>query len=278
MTTAEELGLERSCADDWVKVGASRPGFERIEARFRTHAFVPHRHDTYAIGITLRGVQSFGYRGTTEHSTTGHALVIHPDEKHDGRAGTAEGFHYRILYVAPRLIADALPRGSALPFVRDAVTPERRLHGAITAALDDFEMPLEDLQFDDMVARLAEALAAHDPASRHDTVDVVAAHAVRAARDYLDAHVLDAVASSALERITGLSRFALSRHFRAHLGTSPHRYVVMRRLERARDLMRDGTPPVAAALDSGFADQSHMARHFKRTYGLTPGRWRALGA
>ena len=50
--------------------------------------FAPHRHDSYAIGVTLRGVQSFGYRGTTEHSEAGCAFVIHPDEKHDGRAGT----------------------------------------------------------------------------------------------------------------------------------------------------------------------------------------------
>ena len=40
MITAESLGLERSCADDWVHAGTSRRGFERIEARFRTHAFV----------------------------------------------------------------------------------------------------------------------------------------------------------------------------------------------------------------------------------------------
>ena len=102
----------------------------------------------YAIGITLRGVQSFGYRGTTLHSEAGCAFVIHPDEKHDGRAGTDEGFGYRILYIAPRLISEAL--GSrALPFVRDAVTRESKLHRAICAALDAFDAPIEDLRFDD---------------------------------------------------------------------------------------------------------------------------------
>jgi AraC-like DNA-binding protein len=50
----------------------------------------------------------------------------------------------------------------------------------------------------------------------------------------------------------------------------------MRRIERARSLIRTGTPLVDAALSSGFADQSHMTRQFKKAYGLSPGRWAAI--
>src|SRR5205823_10253349 len=135
LTSAAAEGLERSCGTgNRVRAGTSRPGFERAEANFSTMRFAPHRHDSYAIGITLRGVQSFGYRGTTQHSETGCAFVIHPDEKHDGRAGTDQGFGYRIIYIAPRLISEAL-RGLPLPFVKDAVTHDTRLHRAICAAL-----------------------------------------------------------------------------------------------------------------------------------------------
>ena len=81
---------------------------------------------------------------------------------------------------------------------------------------------------------------------------------------------------SELEAVTGLARYALARHFRACLGTSPYRYLVMRRLDRARALIASGSPLCDAALAAGFADQSHLTRHFKRAYGLAPGRWRAL--
>jgi AraC-like DNA-binding protein len=272
VSTAINRGLERSCgARDWVRAGTSRPGFERVEASFHTMAFAPHRHDSYAIGVTMRGVQSFGYRGTTQHSFRGCAFVIHPDETHDGRAGTAEGYGYRILYVAPRLISEAL--GSRLPFVREAVTREPRLRGAILAALDDSEAPLDDLEFDGIVAALADALAAHDPASR-STVEPACDRAVRIARDCLDAGTT--VSSAALERLTGVSRFALARHFRQRLGTSPHRYATMRRLEHAKRLLDAGTPLAQAAAACGFADQSHMTRQFKQAYGVSPGAWRAL--
>ena len=70
---------------------------ERIEAFFSGVGFDPHRHDTYAIGTTLAGVQAFRYRGAARRSLPGQVFVLHPDETHDGRAGTAQGFRYRIL-------------------------------------------------------------------------------------------------------------------------------------------------------------------------------------
>jgi AraC-like DNA-binding protein len=273
LTSAAAEGLERSCgAGNRVRSGSSRPGFERAEASFSTMRFAPHRHDSYAIGITLRGVQSFGYRGTTLHSEAGCAFVIHPDETHDGCAGTDEGFGYRILYIAPRLISEAL--GSrALPFVGDAVTRESSLLRAICEALDAFDAPIEDLQFDDLIARLADALTAHDPAPQR--LPAKAASAVRIARDYLD-EACDLASSATLERLTSLSRFELARQFRRCLGTSPHRYATMRRLERARRLIGSGASLAEAATACGFADQSHMTRQFKQAYGVAPGAWRAL--
>ena len=91
----------------------------------------------------------------------------------------------------------------------------------------------------------------------------------------LDANLRTGVASAELEAATGLTRYAVARHFRACLGTSPYRYLVLRRLDRARTLIRQGAPLVDAALASGFADQSHMTRHFRKAYGLSPGRWAA---
>lgn len=114
MNETAASGLERSCgsgvpgARDWVKIAPSCPGFERIEAFFSRQGFDPHRHDTYAMGFALRGVQSFRYRGTSQQSLSGQVFVLHPDETHDGHAGTVSGFRYKILYIEPRLIQEAL--------------------------------------------------------------------------------------------------------------------------------------------------------------------------
>jgi AraC-like DNA-binding protein len=97
-------------------------------------------------------------------------------------------------------------------------------------------------------------------------------------REFLDANVEKIVSSAELEAVSGLSRYAVARHFRACLGTSPYRYLVMRRLDRVRSLIRHGATLVDAAVSCGFADQSHMTRHFKKVYGLPPDRWAAIRA
>lgn len=270
-------GLERSCATrEWLRTETSRPGFERVDACFATHAFAPHRHDTYTIGVTLDGVQAFTYRGAQTYSGAGQAFVLHPDELHDGRPGTAAGYRYRALYIEPRLIQQALVPSRPLPFVRGAVSNDARLRAAVLAALDDPDLPLADLHLDRSLVAIADALAAADPSCKTSRPTTPNLRAVSAARDYLDAHVLEPVASATLERVSGLSRFALTRHFRAAFGTSPHHYAVLRRLDRVRALLRAGTPLAEAAASGGFADQAHMTRHFKKAFGVSPARWRAM--
>src|SRR2546421_12632021 len=115
-------GLEqpRSRRSDWISFGPSAHGIERAEVYLSTCAFEPHRHDTYAIGITAAGVQTFHYRGSRRVCLPGQLHVLHPDEAHDGAAGTDGGFGYRILYILPELVRDALA-GRALPFVADPI-------------------------------------------------------------------------------------------------------------------------------------------------------------
>jgi AraC-like DNA-binding protein len=263
----------------WIRIAPSCAGLERVEAFFAGHGFDPHRHDTYAIGHTIQGVQSFRYRGAARTSVPGQVFVLHPDETHDGRAGTRDGFRYRILYVEPRLIHDALSQThGALPFVRDVVSNDPVLARAILPALEDIESPLEDLQRDQTVLDLGEALAAADTALAPRRSSARHWRAVARARDCLEANLAKGVGSSELEALTGLSRYDLARQFRACLGTSPYRYLVMRRLDRARVLIRRGKSLADVALASGFADQSHLTRHFKKAYGVSPGAWFRLAA
>jgi len=250
---------------------------ERVEAFFAGHAFEPHRHDTYTIGVTLRGVQSFRYRGATAHSLPGQVFVLHPDEIHDGHAGTSTGFRYKALYIEPRAIHAALDEARCpLPFVRDAVSADRRLAAAIVPALDGLDGPLEEVQRDQIILDLAEALTVADPSCARRKLSARHWRAVGKARDFLEANLQSVVTSAALEAVAELSRYALARHFRACLGTSPYRYLILRRLDRVRFQIQQGASLVDAALSCGFADQSHMARHFKQVYGLSPGRWAAI--
>ena len=136
---------------------------------------------------------------------------------------------------------------------------------------------MEPVERDQAVLGIAQALLALDGSARRALgSNATCAFAVEKARQFLDAHFARTVASEELEGITGLTRYALARHFRARLGTSPYRYLTMRRLDRAKSMIRAGDLLAEAAQASGFSDQSHMTRHFGRAFGMSPGRWQAL--
>jgi AraC-like DNA-binding protein len=272
LSAIQEGRLERSCGPrgDSIRVGAGAEGIERVEAFFGGRAFKPHRHDTYAIGITTAGVQRFRYRGADRCCLPGQLHFLHPDEIHDGRAGTDAGFGYRILYVAPSLVQEALD-GRPLPFVADPVqTPSPQTEG-LAALLRDMDEPLDELARAAAAAAVADALAgAGGDREPSGAIDLAAVSAVRA---YLDAHPTAGTRAHLLECIAGIDRWTIARHFRAAFGTSPDRYRTMRRLAIARRAIAAGIPLAEAAAAAGFADQSHMTRQFTRAYGMTPGRW-----
>jgi AraC-type DNA-binding domain-containing proteins len=271
-------GLACSCGKegDLIRVAEPSRGIERIEARFHGNGFSPHRHDTYALGITLSGVQTFHYRGASQFSLPGNVIALHPDEVHDGAAGTEDGLIYRMLYLPPGLIADAGGQDSnPLPFVGKPVIEDPLLRLALADLLDDLTRDPQDLLLDDALSRIAAGLRRNASAVR-DRVGPSARRAVLACRDYLDAHADEHVSSGELEEVAGIGRYELARQFRRTLGTSPHRYLVMRRLDRARRELRAGAGLADAAAAAGFSDQAHFTRHFKKTYGMTPGRWVAL--
>ena len=266
---------------DFLVTDSPMPGLERLEARFHGHAYDPHRHETYAIGITRDGAQGFRYRGEAQVSRAGQIMVLHPDEQHDGHAAVPDGFSYRMIYVDPALIGQALDQEGAgartLPFVADAVTRDRGMATLLNEAFADFPGKFDPLAGDALLAGLADALARRGRQDARRPAGMPQRALLRV-RDFLDAEFARPIDSADLERVADLDRFSLARAFRRSFGTAPHRYLVARRVAAARSLIAAGTALAEVAGACGFVDQSHLNRHFKAHFGMTPGRYARLVA
>lgn len=249
---------------------APLPQMERFEAFFQGHGFEMHRHDTYAIGRTLSGVQSFQYGKTLRNSLPGRTMVLHPDEPHDGHAGTEDGFRYRMFYLEPAKIQQVLG-GKPLPFIKGGISADPRLFAATQVLLQDMDCAIDPPEMDDALFDLTMALqsAAGVRKGRH-TVDYPAA---QKARELLMATLTTGVTPDQLEAASGTDRWSLSRDFRVLYGTTPYRYLTLRRLDEVRRLIARGMSLTDAASMAGFSDQSHMTQHFVKTFGHPPGRW-----
>ncbi len=258
---------------DWMHRAPTAGKLERFEAFISGHGYDMHRHDTYAIGRTLSGVQSFQYRGQERHSLPGRTIVLHPDEPHDGQAGTDDGFQYRMLYVEPSLIQQILG-GKPLPFVKNGISADPRLFAATDALLQGMDSTVDALEEADAMFDLAHAL--HKVSGVSHSKQSFDYRAAEKAREFIHSAIDSTVTLDALAAHSGRDRWSLSRDFRCLFGTSPYRYLTMRRLDVVRAMLMQGQSLVDAALAAGFVDQSHMTRHFSKTYGMSPSRWQKM--
>lgn len=251
-----------------------RTGVEALSAHFVGHAYDMHHHDEWLVGVTDKGVQDFFCRGARLQSTPGRVILIGPGESHDGRAVTPAGFAYRMLYL-PHAWMRAHPSwpSTVLGF-RETIVDDARLAAATRRAHKAITVGAQDLAVDEALDSVIEQLRFHAgsrPQRRCPPAPSIAARA----RDYLNTYPTTAVTLDALAQMAGASdRFQLARAFRREYGTSPHGFLVQLRLARARELLRADVPPADVASASGFADQSHMGRWFRRAFAITPAAYR----
>jgi len=257
-----------------IRMASAADGIERLEAHLYGQAFSMHRHDTYAIGITVSGVQTFRFRGTQWHCRPGQCHILHPDEPHDGGTAAETGFGYRMVYIDPSLVQLA-HGGIALPFVAHPIVDGTRLPPGCALAIWDLDEAIDDIGRTELVLAVVDLLraASSNVAKRPAPLDLGRLLRVK---DLLAASPAKGHMMNELERVADLDRWTLARQFRMAFGTSPSRFRTLRRLDRARESIRGGSNLAQAAIEAGFADQSHMSRQFKLAYGLTPARWAAM--
>jgi AraC-like DNA-binding protein len=247
---------------------------EVMRAHFVGHVYDRHSHDAYLFGVTEQGVQAFRCRGSTRASAAGMVMAFNPDDPHDGHAAARGGFTYAMLHLGTELVADILAdaRGwrAGLPLFTEPVVDDRQLAGRLrrlNALLLDGATRLESQELAmgavlAMVQRHAgPPLAAPTPAG---------GGALGRVRDLLHDRFADDLSADDLAHAVGLSRFQLSRQFRDRYGVAPSAYLRQIRLREARRRLAAGVAIADAAAATGFADQSHLTRWFRRTYGITP--------
>ena len=121
--------------------------------------------------------------------------------------------------------------------------------------------------------RIAQRFVGHLPLP---TTKGLSPERLQRVRNYIEAHLDEDLSLTVLADIACLSPYHFSRSFKESIGAGPQRYVIQRRLERAKALMRRTDQPLALiAQEAGFADQSHLTSIFRREMGVTPGRYRA---
>lgn len=249
---------------------------EVLRARFQRHRFGEHAHDGWSLGAMVAGVKDIAPRGEPPNRySRGDVYVIEPDRAHAGRTVADHGCEYVMVYVSnAEWLRQCDARGVSPGWLSSAHARNPSLaahvHGFVTTALSHPErLAVWDGEwqlFWDELARVGGGTA---------SVEAQAAQQqdwrVRRAQDFLRAHYAEEVTLEALASTVSMSVFDLCRKFSGTYGLSPHRYQLVLRVHEAKSRLLRGDAISEVALALGFADQSHLGRHFKSLLGITPG-------
>ncbi|UMG94420.1 AraC family transcriptional regulator [Nocardioides sp. TF02-7] len=259
------------------RVAAWRPRLpgvaEVLHAAWHDHAYPAHTHDTWTVLIVDDGLIGYGL-DRHEHAAAGRAVtVLPPHVPHDGRTVTADGFRKRVVYLDEDVLGERLVG----PAVDGPLVPDRSLWRQVSL-LDGALVAGDDLEAEARLALVVERLRWHLQGRPDARPAVVRPSVAGELRDILDADPVAAPSLAEAARRLGVGETHLVRAFTRTYGLPPHRYVVGRRLDLARRLLLDGHPPAEVATVTGFYDQAHLTRHFRRLLRTTPGRYQRSGS
>jgi AraC-like DNA-binding protein len=251
----------------------TEPGLHVFRASFRRFSFPRHVHETFSIGLIEEGVNRFMHRGASAAAPEGTLCVVNPDEVHTGAADAQHGWQYVNVFVdeATMRRSFGLPASATVRF-QGNVIDDADIVGAMRRLARS--SPLTDpLQWE---ARLAEALLALSRAATlSSSPREVGSAKVAQARARLSQVEERPLRLASVAEELGVGTCHLVRAFTRAYGISPYAYQVSRRVALAQRLLTTTESLASIAQLTGFADQAHLTRQFRKRVGVTPGAFRA---
>ncbi|WP_413723302.1 helix-turn-helix domain-containing protein [Sodalis sp. RH24] len=249
---------------------------ELLRGTFVDFSYDVHTHDTACFALLTEGNIRIRTRGNEFIARRGDLYAIDADEPHAGWPITAQGWSLRTLYVDIAYLHQLVDERGARhaltisgPIIRDPQI------NAILYALHRSSETQGSLLFRDQAY-----LAFSDTLMKRYVKDAAKSPdggpelgAVRRARAFLDEHLGDRVSLIDIAVQTGIPPFRLLRAFEREYGMTPHAYQRQARVRYAMHLIRHRCPLSQAGILSGFADQAHFTRWFRRFMGVTPGQY-----
>lgn len=211
----------------------------------------------------------------------GQVLCMQPGDVFSARPAGIPGSGSS-LTIEPSVLAQYVEEHPALLAGRRLV-PHARLSTELGARIEDvFRAFHTESSALEVQTSLVEFFALAVPELLGQKMDALAARhsdarAAARLRECLEQDCGESVDLDTLAREVGLSRFRALRLFKRHFDLPPHAYHLRMRLGLAQRALRSGQRPAEVAAECGFTDQSHMTRHFRRLYGLTPAEYARIG-
>ncbi|MDR2897839.1 MAG: AraC family transcriptional regulator [Spirochaetaceae bacterium] len=239
--------------------------------------FPNHFHEHYVIGFVEGGHRQLSCGNKTYTINPGDMILFNPLDNHTCEQIDDRALDWRCLNIeipVMRRIAEEITGIDFQPVFTptvvcsagsdrsDTVLALKEVHTLIMTETKGLN---KEETFSLLMAQL---FSDHTESPTEEPVHI--SRAIQTACTYMKANYQQNITLAELSEISKLNKYTLLRHFTVQRGITPYQYLSTIRVNKAKELLEGGTPPLEAALESGFTDQSHFTRFFKNFIGLTP--------
>jgi AraC-like DNA-binding protein/mannose-6-phosphate isomerase-like protein (cupin superfamily) len=243
--------------------------------------FPAHFHEYYVIGFIEKGQRYLVCKGEEYIINPGDLLLFNPYDTHSCEQIDGKTLDYRCINVTPEVMKKAVLEingNESLPCFKqnvlyhsEIVLNLRELHLKISQS--ESELKKEEL----FLYLLEELIQMHSDLTTHSPVSQTS-NEIKTVCNYLEENYTKTITLNDLSNVTGWSKFHLLRSFTKQKGISPYSYLETIRVNHAKKLLEQGVKPVEVGFLTGFSDQSHLTKFFKRLVGLTPKQYMRIFA
>jgi len=242
--------------------------FEGIMQKFPSHF-----HEYYVIGFIEKGQRHLVCQGEEYIINPGDVLLFNPYDTHSCEQIDGKTLDYRCLNVNTEVMKKVMVEiqgQETLPYFRNNVL----LHNEISANLRELHMNIlkEDKEFkkEELFLYLIEELIQINSNLTIQPKKIESSQEIQLVCDYLEENYNKTIKLEELSKLTGGSKYQLLRSFVKQKGITPYSYLETIRINHAKNLLEDGIKPIEVTFLTGFSDQSHLTKSFKRRIGLAP--------
>jgi AraC-like DNA-binding protein len=249
------------------------------KSSFNNFGFDKHIHEEYAIGVVSNGFMDLSFKGTNKSINKKYIMTFNPDTMHSNWSINKNSYTQMAIYFHPTFLAKFLEESfnDKEIFFKDKLLENESLSNELTSLINDYENnDLLTLEYECRIIELFNKILTTNADSNQSisSKNSWSSNIIVKAKEYMQDNINENITLDDIAQELKLSKFHFSRIFKEETHFSPHTYLMIKRLEKAKQELQNGISISQVAQLSGFSDQSHLNKRFKKYLGVTPLKYR----
>ncbi len=247
-----------------------------FKASYTTYSYKPHFHETYTVIVIIEGTGDYSHEKNKFVTSKGSFLILNPFEVHTGRSVGEVPLNYRSMYIPKEIFYKINQKFNEdhLPVFNNKIIENNRVASMILDVHYQLYHTKDVLASEyilcDLLKKIMDVGSVKVEFQNGNYFQPLAA---RRLKEFIHEHYQENISLEHLSHASGLSPDHVVKVFRKKYGLPPHQYLLNLRIEKAKDLLADRMPVTDVAYQTGFFDQSHFIRNFKKIIGVTPKKY-----